>query len=209
MSEPDAVSEEPGSATPLGDAPLRPSLTSELPAWARHLITVLYLVALGGVGFGLREFTPKEAEFFWVLALPLFGIVSLQLRTEPLLGEEKSLWRVLRVHFTHWSGLLASVLLMLFLVHNEQIKPEASGLLALLLLGLSSFYAGVYVDRSFFLIALLLGVATGLASFVGHFLWIGVGLIVLVGIALLLKRAKRQLEAPPAPAPGDPESAPE
>ena len=199
MSEPDDAPEEPSSATPLGDAPQRPSLTSELPHWARHLMTVLYLVALGGVGFGLRDFTPKDAEFFWVLALPLFGIVSLQLHTETLLGEEQGVWRVLRVHLTHWSGLLGSVLLMLFLVHNEQVKPEASGLLALLLLGLSSFYAGVYVDRSFFLIALLLGIATALASFVGHFLWIGVGLIVLVGIAFLLKRAKRKLEEPPPP----------
>ena len=88
-----------------------------------------------------------------------------------------------------WLGLLLAVRLTYLLLQTGRLDNENTGLVILLLLALTTFFAGIHLGWRLFIVGIFLGVALIGAAYLEEFVWMFLILaIVVVAIFLLLKR---------------------
>ena len=96
---------------------------------------------------------------------------------------------------------------LLFLqLHRGQMDADAVGATTLLLLGITSFIAGIYQDRLFFVAAIVLALGTVVATEIEAYIWlivvvalVAVGAV--VGGAALWRRANQTFVRSPTTGP--------
>ncbi len=167
--------------------------TKPFPKWA---LQVLFLVLLGLAGLGLTDFAPEKAEWYWVLMLPVFGLVGMWM-TAGHRKEGQKLWPAIRTQVYHWLGFLIAIKLMFLLVHTGTLDRNASGLVSLILLFLTTFYGGLIYHKLYLLVSALLAVAVVVCSYVEEYMWIllvSLLVMILILIPLQLRRARRAHE---------------
>lgn len=144
------------------------------------------LLILSLVGIGIMDFSPADGYGYWLILVLVFGLFSI------LIGWLQSKHRsddfkiILREQSIHW---FTSILVVggVFLIHQSgRIANEDAGLIILLILSLSTILDGLRVGWRFSLVGLFLGVAAVISVYTPHFLWIELGIAVLIVAATIL-----------------------
>jgi hypothetical protein len=142
-------------------------------------ILVLLLV-LSLVGIGIMDFSPADGYGYWLILVFVFCLFAM------IIGWLQSKQRaddfriILREQSMHWT---ASLLVVggVFLIHQTgRISEKDAGLIILLILSLSTILDGLRVGWRFSLVGLFLGVAAVVSVYTPHFLWIELGIAVLI-----------------------------
>lgn len=98
-------------------------------------------------GFAIIDYAPEKSGFYWMIAGPAGGILSgvLGWRAGRAIGQSSSHegW----VHWMHWTGFMAVVLLLIPLAAGRVIPTTELPRLILLLVALAYWTAGVHLDR--------------------------------------------------------------
>ena len=150
--------------------------------WLRPVVLALVLSALALVGLALEDFAPYDSWWYWVVVLPLFGLICMRLhwaRKE----DEKRAWPAIRQEVLHWLGFLLALKLMFLLIHSGTLSKNASGLVSLLLLAVCSYYAGIHLTPVFLVVSLLIAVVIGVTAYAEEYLWL---VFVVLGLAAAL-----------------------
>jgi len=154
------------------------------PFRARAVIALIML-ALSFIGLVITDIKRQGALTYWQIMVPVFAVLCLGLsfyiRQTVDVIRPISIWH----EILHWIGLGGSVCLVWFYVHLGTIGRFEAGLFVLTLLALTTFLVGIYVDYSFLIIGLMLGLFAGAAAFVEEYLFsIMLPLTIVVGAGL-------------------------
>ena len=161
-------------------------------------VPAIYLLwaLLGGVGFALVDFVDDYSWIgtYWLFAGPVGFVLSvwLGMRASHSAGFRDRQTGVR--HSLHWLSFMAAGLLGLALVQAGQLTWAGFGSLWVLLLGLTYFHAGLYLERRMMPIGVLMGAAYLVTVWVPGFGWTTAGVVLAVALVTgaLLGAPKRE-----------------
>ncbi len=153
--------------------------------WQARLAVAIIMVALSFIGLIVSDLWRDGAWLYWRIMVAIFAVLSLflswYLRHKKQVLSPATIWHEL----VQWFGLILAVYLVAIFVNTGLIGRFEAGLVALTLLALNTFITGVYVEITFLIIGLLLGLFAAGAALLAEYLYT-VMLPITVAVAVLL-----------------------
>jgi hypothetical protein len=151
------------------------------------LMVGLLLLVLSFIGMIITDFAPGSAWRYWSIMLPFFAIICLWLSWLDSDKKHKLDGVTIGHEILHWLALLATVYMVVIFTQLGIMSNIVAGLFILTLLALATFLAGVYIDLTFMIIGVLLGLfAIISAMFIKYLFVITIPLCVIVIVLLYL-----------------------
>ena len=134
------------------------------------------------IGFPLADFAPRFVGLYWMIMGPLGGIASgiLGYRFSRNLGQLSR--RVGRQHALHWGAMMIVIFSAVGLGIAGTVAWSEIHRIILLILSLSYFLAGVYLEPPMIWIGLLMFAAYFVMFFMSAYAWTIVGIVVAAGM---------------------------
>ena len=159
--------------------------------WKARLFvgSLMLLMAFGGLI--IIDIGPQNSWFYWHIMVGGYAVLSLGLSW--YLKHKQARFGVanLGLEVLHWLGLILAVYLVSILVNSGILSRMQAGFVVLLLLSLTVFLGGLYIDRSFILISLTLGIFIAVGALLEAYLSIIMAPVILVSILLLVLWVRR------------------
>jgi hypothetical protein len=150
-------------------------------------IILIVLILLSIIGIGITDFSPADSHRYWFAMVPVFAGACLILEWSRARGKGLKWTTIVGTQLLLWLGLLLAVRLAYLLLHTGRLDNENIGLIILLLLALTTFFAGIHLGWRLFVVGIFLGALIG-AAYLEEFVWIFLIIaIVVVAIFLLWK----------------------
>ncbi len=155
-------------------------------------IVLLFLLIFSGIGVALTDFNPVRGFWFWLALGPLFWAGSVVMEWPRVKAAGASRMKMIWVQIIHWLGFLSAIYLVFLLNSTGRLNSADFGLVALLILALSAFLAGVHGDWRISLVGIFLGIAAACVALFEEYLWLIVILsgIVFMLLAIILRRKR-------------------
>jgi len=147
------------------------------------ILTVLILLSI--IGIGITDFSPADSHRYWFAMVPVFAGACLILEWSRARGKGLKWTTIVRPQLLLWLGLLLAVRLAYLLLHTGRLDNENIGLIILLLLALTTFFAGIHLGWRLFIVGIFLGIALIGAAYLEEFVWIFL-IIAIVVVAIFL-----------------------
>lgn len=147
---------------------------------------LVLLLMLSLVGIGIMDFSPADGYGYWLILVFIFCLSAM------IIGWLQSKHRtddfkiIFREQTIHWSTSLLVVGGAFLINQSGRIPEEDAGLFILLILSLSTILDGLRVGWRFSLVGLFLGVGAVISVYTPHFLWIELGIAILIISATIL-----------------------
>jgi hypothetical protein len=162
-------------------------------------VFIFELVALAGVlllsilGVGITDVSPIKSYYYWMALTLLFGIASVLLVwLKQKHQEEESTSLALGAQVIHWVGTVFAVIVVFALLKSGRLTYENTGLIMMLILGLSIFLDGYHMNWRFTLVGFFIMISTILVAYAEAYMWIVslLASVVLLVILFVKKRVK-------------------
>jgi len=182
------MSESQPSASPTAEAAARSPAKLGKPG--PHEIILALLAILSLVGVAIANFSARSGFYYWLFMVPVFGGASIYAGWTQARQRQEGIGSVLRKQLLHWSVLPFAVYLIYMLEETGRLNREDAGLVALIVLSLTSFLAGVHFDWRLAILGALLGVGAAFVALASEFFWIFfvLGLLVVAFLVFWRKR---------------------
>jgi len=156
------------------------------------LIIGLIILGLAFIGLTLSHIRPNYGWIYWNLTIPIFALLCLflswYLRHKSCILPHKTIWH----EIVQWVGLSLAVGLIFTFVHLDWMKRFEAGWIILTLLSLNIFITGIYVELTFLIIGIVLGLFTlGAALLIQHLYTIMLPITIVMVILLVWVAKKR------------------
>ncbi|MCK9397587.1 MAG: hypothetical protein M0Q44_18610 [Methylobacter sp.] len=142
-------------------------------------ILVLLLI-LSLVGIGITDFSPADGYGYWIIMVLLFGLFAMIIGWQQSKHRSDDFKIILREQSIHWATSLLVVGGAFLILQSGRIAEAETGLIILLILSLSTILDGLRVGWRFSLVGLFLGVAAVVSVYTPHFLWVELGIAILI-----------------------------
>lgn len=142
------------------------------------LLVLLLILSL--VGIGITDFSPADGYGYWIMMVLLFGLSAMIIGWLQSKHRSDDFKIILREQTMHWSASLLVVGGAFLILQSGRIAEAETGLIILLILSLSTILDGLRVGWRFSLVGLFLGIAAVIAAYSPHFLWIELGIAILI-----------------------------
>jgi hypothetical protein len=143
------------------------------------------LLILSLVGIGITDFSPADGYGYWIIMVFLFGLSAMLIGWQQSKHRSEDFKIILREQSIHWAVSYLVVGGAFLILQSGRIAEAETGLIILLILSLSTILDGLRVGWRFSLVGLFLGVAAVIAAYTPHFLWIELGIAVLIVTATI------------------------
>jgi hypothetical protein len=164
--------------------PPAPTWTSRFEATLlRRALTVGLLCILIMIGLFLTNVSHERARFYWSAMFPIFGVFSIWNELKSPGHDAQPLWKLLAVQALHWLGPIIAVRIIFLQLSRGQMDADAVALVTLLILSVTSFLAGVHLNRSFYWVSAVLAVAAIVGTEVEAYLWL-LAVIAILAVAV-------------------------
>lgn len=151
-------------------------------------IILIVLILLSIIGIGIVDYFPEYSRHYWLAMVLVFAGACLILEWSRARGKGQKWTTIVKTQLLLWVGLLLAVQIVFLLQRTRGLNNENTGLIILLLLALTTFFAGVNLGWRLLLVAIFLGLALIGAVYLEQFAWMFIIVaIVVVSIFLLLK----------------------
>lgn len=151
--------------------------------WKVRLGISVLLLILSLLGMIITDFKPNVSLAYWNIMIPVFALLCLWLSWIDYHDKKRFTGITLWHEFLHWVATLVTVYMVATFVHAGIVSNITAGLFVIMLLALSTFLAGIYIDSTFLLIGIALGIFAVVAVLFFKYLLI---VIVPVCIAVIL-----------------------
>ncbi|MDO9047733.1 MAG: hypothetical protein Q7U66_08355 [Methylobacter sp.] len=142
------------------------------------ILVLLLLLSL--VGIGIMDFSPADGYGYWLILVFVFCLFAMIIGWLQSKHRSDDFKIIFREQSIHWATSLL-VVGGVFLIHQSgRIPEEDAGLIILLILSLSTILDGLRVGWRFSLVGIFLGVAAVVSVYTPHFLWIELGVAILI-----------------------------
>jgi hypothetical protein len=140
------------------------------PWWARLAVGIVMLV-LAFVGIVITDLHNSGGWEYWKWTVPVYAALALWLswyerRTKDTVSPI-TIWH----EVLHWFGLFAAIVLVEVFVHMGLLGRSVASLVALTMLSLTIFTIGIYIESTFILIGLVLGIFAAVVAIAIKFLY--------------------------------------
>ena len=149
--------------------------------WGARLAVALAMLVLAFLGMIVTDVKSTGGFDYWKWVIPVYALLALWLSWYVRRKSEVFRSVTLGHEVLHWIGLIAAVFMVSFFVHLGLISRFIAGLFDLTLLALAVFLAGVYIESTFFLIGIVLGLFAAFAAAFIEYLYAFVVLILIAG----------------------------
>ncbi|QVL56278.1 MAG: hypothetical protein KFB95_03515 [Simkaniaceae bacterium] len=153
--------------------------------WKMRLMVAIIMLGLSFVGLIISDLWTNGAWDYWRWMVPIFAVLCLflswYLRHKQRVMSTTTIWHEL----VQWFGLALAVYLVSIFVSIGLMGRFEAGLIVLTLLALNTFITGIYVEPTFFVIGILLGLFAAAAAVLAEYLY-SVMLPITIGVAVLL-----------------------
>jgi len=168
-------------------------LTRTVLGFFEEIILVLaFLLSL--IGIGLTNYSPTNSIRFWMAMTVFMAVAAITIGLVKFVEHKKDIRADMIVtQLTHWGATLLAVLGVFLLLKAGRLNYDNTGLVLLLIIGLSTFLDGYRISWRFSLIGILVGGTAILAAFVEQFIWPVILLaLILLTIAIFRERHRHQ-----------------
>lgn len=150
-----------------------------------EFILVLLLV-LSVVGIALTDFSPVKGFWFWMAMAPVFCIASIVIEWTRMGRKGENRGRLIWTQVFHWLGYLVTIYLVFLLSATDtgRLNNVDVGLVALLILALATFCAGIAASWRMCVVGVFLGIAVVAIALFEEYIW-----VVLIPLALIIMGA--------------------
>lgn len=150
----------------------------------RVVFILLVILSIGGIG--IMDYSEKYALWYWLAMAPIFMSASLALAWKTAHQQDATAGAHIRRQVLHWLVLVVALLLVFLMQRFEELAPATAGLMALLVLGVTTVLAGVHFEWRLAVLGGLLLLTFVAGVFVESFFWVLLAPTLLV-LALLLR----------------------
>jgi MFS family permease len=151
-------------------------------------IIIIGLILLSIIGIGIVDYFPQYSRHYWFAMVMVFAVACLILEWSRARGKGQKWTIIVKTQLLLWVGLLLAVQIVFLLQRTRGLNNENTGLIILLLLALTTFFAGINLGWRLLIVGIFLGVALIGAVYLDQFAWMFLIIaIVVVAIFLLLK----------------------
>ena len=150
-------------------------------------IAIIVLVSLAVIGIAMMEFRPDWGHWYWLIMVPIFGCVSVFLAARAHGADPDRRPLLLRRQVLHWAVAIVGILITFVMLDAEAVTRSGAGVVALLVLSLSTMMAGVHFEWRLAVLGLILAVTLVAALYVQHFFLLLLPVVV-AAIVVLVKR---------------------
>ena len=152
--------------------------------WQARLGVGIAMLFLAFLGMIVTDVRATGGWDYWKWMVPVYAILALWLSWYVRRQTQAVSPITLGHELLHWIGLVLAVFLVSYLVHLGTISRVIAGIFDLVLISFAVFLAGIYIERTFILIGVILGIFALLAATVVQYLY-GFLVIFLVAGALV------------------------
>lgn len=144
----------------------------------------MLILTLFGVAY--TSVARQSMTTYWIVLVPCFGAISIAAHWSEVEGREEH-WRLIRSQVLHWFAVILAMKLVFVADVRQIMNSDASALMALTVLALGAFTAGVHVASwRICLVGTILGLSVpAIAWLEESTLLLLLGLIVLIAIGAL------------------------
>jgi len=152
-----------------------------------YVLLALVMLAIGGIA--IMDFKPEWGFWYWIGMVPVFGALSIFLEWRSQMHADEPRPLHLRAQILHWLVTLVGIALVFF-VESRAVSFDRTdtGLMALLLLGMSTIFVGVHAEWRLAVVGLLLLITLAAAVAAEQFFWL---MLIPVVVAVWLMRHRR------------------
>ena len=169
---------------PRIDAPI--SSSNGLRTW---LTLALLLLTLGGIG--MLQFRSQYATTYWLVMVPLFGIVNGVAAWNPLRHQGLEPGEIVRRMVLHWGGLALALGVVFLVMEDTGLGSEIAAMIAASLLALTCFLAGVHFDWHFMVLGLVLGMTVAGGAMLEQYFWFALVVAVVAAVVITVLRRRQ------------------
>jgi len=131
------------------------------------------LLGLALIGMGLTQASDGGGALYWLIVLWIYALFSLVRAWLQAKQRDESIWSEIHLHVFHWLGALVAVHIVFVLERNDILARNAASDVAMVVLALASYLAGLHFERLFVLIGIILAIMAVVGAFVEQYtLWL-------------------------------------
>lgn len=139
--------------------------------WIARLTVGIIMLVLAFLGIVLTDLRTSGGWEYWKWTVPIYAVLALWLswyirRTKDTVSPI-ALWH----EMLHWLGLFAAIVLVEVYIHVGLLNRSLASLFALTLLSLTVFTIGIYIETTFILIGIVLGIFAAVVAIAIKFLY--------------------------------------
>ena len=153
--------------------------------WQARLGVGIAMLLFAFIGMVITDIFSGGGFEYWKWIVPVYAILALWLSWYTHRNPEIVRLVSLGHEILHWVGLILAVALISWFVHLGNLSRFNAGLVNLTLLALTVFLAGVYTDKTFLLIGVVLGIFAFFSALVVQYLW-AIIIPILLGGAIIV-----------------------
>jgi len=154
------------------------------PWWARLCVGIVMLV-LAFIGIVVTDLHTSGGWEYWKWTVPIYAAMALWLSWYERRSRDTvspiTIWHEL----LHWFGLFAVILLIEVYVHMGLLSRSVASLFALTILSLTVFTIGIYIESTFILIGIVLGIFAAVVAIAIQYLYAFTIPALLIGIGVI------------------------
>jgi hypothetical protein len=154
--------------------------------WKARLIVAFIMLFLGFLGMIMTDVSSAGGWDYWKWIVFVYALLALALswyiKRQTSVLHPTALWHEL----LHWIGLIATVYLVSYYAHLGVMSRFVAGLIQLTLLGFGVFLAGIYIETTFLLVGLMLGLFALISAAVSEYLYAFIIPTFLIAVAIVI-----------------------
>jgi hypothetical protein len=129
-----------------------------------RVISALIMIILGFIGVIITDIAKGGAWKYWEFLCVVYALISLLLSWHVKRRKWKTSVLTIWHELAHWMGLIGALFIVSYFVEIGLVSRFIASLLALLLLTLATYLAGVYIETTLIFVSVILGIfALGIA----------------------------------------------
>jgi hypothetical protein len=172
-----------------------------LPGWLKPKVWLLALMLiLAMIGMGIAQAAHANRGYLvWSLIVIIYGGISLWLGWRHTKAAGKPFWPAASQHLAHWLGLFLFLKVLFVLERLGFVNQVVVGDIDLLILGLGCYFAGVYLEAIFFVVALFLAAMAYVVAYFTENIWLiliflALTVIIVVGVVHHISWSRRKFK---------------
>jgi len=131
------------------------------------IFVALLVLAIGGGA--VSQATDTGGRFYWSFLVAVYGAISIGRTWFQAKGQGGPIWGMIRSQVLHWLGALVAIQIVLFFESHAITDRGPAADYSLLLLGLSTYLAGVHFNWTFMLLGSILAITSVALGYADQF----------------------------------------
>ncbi len=154
--------------------------------WKSRVFVSIMMLCLAFVGLVLTDTKQDGSWEYWRIVAVIYALLSLGLSMYVRKTSAKQFLLTIWHEVLHWSGLLFSVFIVSVMVQSGLVSRFLASIQMLNLLALATFLAGVYIEKMYLFVGILIGLfALGLAFLQKYLFFLMLPLTIFFAVALV------------------------